>query len=347
MTAAIRYRRWLFVGLSAVVLSTALGSQAVEAQNAADVRAELKATDVVLLKAKRLVIDENCPSQRARDLLIRARDIQKQAWGAFGNGFPRVAMQSTVRARDLAMEAIKIAERWRFVKQHIQRTADLIELATEMLAAHPHPQAAILLESAVEQFERGKDALRSGQIVKAYHLLKNANKLARDIIALLEDQGLGGDRVMRELERTDRLIDKVSPAIEESGDERARTLLNQALQIQAKAYDVYRQIRYQLAQSLTLEARKLVAKAWTMVAGPISPDRVRQAVTVTDDLMDRVRPLIMESQNEDAIELFLSAGGHQDKAKAALANGRFQIALAQTKIARRLVDRALEMIKEA
>lgn len=346
MRAAARYRRWLFTGLLAIVLAMALGSRAVEAQNAADVRTELKATDAILLRAKRLVIDENCPSQQARDMLIRARDMQKKAWGAFGNGFHRVAWQSTSRARDLALEAIKIAQRWQFVKQHIQRTTDLVELATEMLAAHPHPQAAILLESAVGQFERGKEALRSGQIQQAYHLLKNANKLARDIIALLEDHGPGGDRVMRELERTDHLIDQARPAIEESGDEKARALLDRTLQIQAKAYHVFEQVRYQLAQGLTLEARELAAKAWAMVSGPVSPERVREALAATDDLMDRVRPVIMESLNEDAIELFQSAGDHQEKAKAALAEERFQIALAQTKIARRLVDRALEMVNE-
>ena len=43
-------------------------------------------------------------------------------------------------------------------------------------------------------------------------------------------------------------------------------------------------------------------------------------------------------------ELFQSACDHQDKARSALAEGHFKIALAQTKIARRLVDRALDMV---
>jgi hypothetical protein len=346
MSAADRDPGWFWLASLAIILLMAIGSETVEAQNAANVRAELRATDTVLLKAKRLVFDENCPSQRARDLLIQAKDIQQQAWGAFGNGFHRAALQSTARARDLALEAIKIAQRWQFVKRHIQKTADLIELATDLLAARPHPQAAVLLESAVRQFEGGKQALRSGHIEQAYHLLKNANKLARDIIALLEDQGPGGDRVLHELERTDRLIGKASPFIRESGNEQAQALLDRVLQIQAKAYDLFQQSRYPLAQGLTLQARELVAKAWMLVEDPISPDRVRRDVLATDDLMERVRPLIMESQNQDAIELFQSAGEHQDKAKEALAVEHFQIALAQTKIARRLVDKALQMIEE-
>jgi len=347
MCAATRTSRWLLLALTVLMLSTALGTGNARAQNvAADVRSELKATDAMLLKAKRLVIDENCPSQRARDLLIRARDIQKQAWGAFGNGFGRAALTATKRARDLAGEAIKIAERWNFVKQHIQKTADLIELASEMVAAQPDPQAAILLESAVGQFERGKEALRSGQVEQAYHLLKNANRLARDIISRLEEYRPGGDRVLRELERTDRLIAKAGPDIAESGDEKAQQLLDRARQVQAQAYTVFEQGRYQLAHGLTLEARKLTAKAWAMVSGPVSPERVQQALTATDELIDRLRPVIMESGHEDAIELFRSAGSHQEKAKAALAEGHYKVALAQTKIARRLVDRALEMVQE-
>ena len=345
MRAANRTGRWLFPALIILIFSSALGYGTVEAQSAAaDVRSELRATDAVLLKAKRLVIDENCPSQRARDLLIRARDIQKQAWGVFGNGFHRAALKATKQARDLAMEAIKIAERWNYVKRHIQKTADLIELATRMAAAHPDPQAVILLESAVGQFERGKDALRSGQIEQAFHLLKNANRLARDIIALLEDHRSDGERILRELERTDLLIAQAAPVIEESGDEKARDLLHRAREIQARAYDVFEQARYQLARGLTLEARKLTAKAWTMVSGPVSPERVREALAATDELIERVRPLVMDSGNEGAIEMFLSAGSHQDKARAAHAEEQFKIALAQTKIARRLIDRALEMV---
>jgi len=345
MCSATRTGRWLFPALTVLVLFTALGSGNAWAQNvAADVRSELKTTDALLLKAKRLVIDENCPSQRARDLLIQARDMQKKAWGSFGNGFHRAALTATHRARDLAMEAIKIAERWNFVKRHIQKTVDLIELASEMVAAIPDPQAAILLESAVGQFERGKEALRSGQIEQAYYLIKNANRLARDIISRLEEQRPGGDRVLRELERTDRLIDKAAPAVTESGNEQAQALLDRARQVQVRAYDIFEQNRYQLAHGLTLEARKLTAKAWAMVSGPVSPERVEQALAATDELIDRVRPAIMESGQEDAIELFQSAGSHQDKAKAALAGGHYKIALAQTKIARRLVDRALEMI---
>jgi hypothetical protein len=345
MYAARCHGRWLLLIPTLLMLSAALSAGNARAQNvAADVRSELKATDALLLKAKRLVIDENCPSQRARDLLIRARDMQKQAWGAFGNGFGRAALTATHRARDLAQEAIKIAERWNFVKQHIQKTADLIELASEMVSAIPDPQAAILLESAVGQFERGKEALGSGQVQQAFQLIKNANRLARDIISRLKEQQPGGERIQRELERTDRLIAKAAPAVAESGDEQAQALLDRARQVQLKAYDIFEQGRYQLALGLTLEARKLAAKAWAMVSGPISPERVRQALAATDELIDRVRPVIMDSGHEEAIELFQSAGDHQDKAKAALAEGHYQIALAQTRIARRLVDRALEMV---
>jgi hypothetical protein len=346
MPAATRIGRWFLLTVTFLVLWTALGSETVRAQNVvADVRSELRATDAVLLKARRLVIDQNCPSQRARDLLFRARDVQERAWEAFGNNMSRAALKTTLRARDLAREAIKIAERWNYVKRHIQKTADLIELATEMLTAHPDPQAALLLESAVGQFERGKEALRSGQIEQAYSLLKNANRLARDIISRLEEHRPGGDRVLREMERTDRLIGKAAPAIAESGDQKAQALLERGRQIQSKAYDVFQQSRYQLAYGLTMEARKLTAKAWAMVTGPVSPERVRQALAATDELIDRIRPAIMESGRQEAIELFQSAVDHQEKATAALAEEHYKIALAQTKIARRLVDRSLEMVQ--
>jgi hypothetical protein len=324
-----------------------LGPRPAGAQNVTDVRAELNRTDVVLLKAKRLVIDQRCPSKLALELLVRARDIQKMSWEAYGKGLHRAALKGTRTAREKATDAIRIAERWQFVKNHIQKTAELLETAAGMVAIGQNPQAATLLETALSQFERGKEALRAGQVEQAYHLLKNANKLARNIISQLQEQGADRHRVVRELERTDRLIEKVQPFIEESGHETALTLLEHGIQTQVKAWDFFEKGQYRLAHDLTVQARELAAKAWVMVEGPISPQRVRAAIEATDDLMSRVRPVIMDSQNQSAIELFLSAGEHQDKAKAALAEDRLNIALAQTKIARRLVDRALKMVEEA
>jgi hypothetical protein len=346
MSAKKRVKIWLLPGLLIAILLLALKPEVANAQSAAEAMRELMRTDEVLLKAKRLVIDENCPSQRAREFLIQARDLQKEAWRAYGKGMHRTAMKGTRAARELAGEAIKIAERWRFVKDQIHKTAELLELASEKVTTSQNPQTAGLLETALRQFERGKSALREGQVEQAFHLLKNANKLVRDIIAMLQEEQGDQIRVGRELARTDRLIEKARPLIEESGDEQALILSDRGLQNQTKAQGFFDQGRYQVAYQLTLEARELVARALVMVEGPISPERVGQAIAATDELMARVRPMITESQNDAAIDLFLTADNHQDKAKEALAGGRLKVALAQTKVARRLVDKALELVGE-
>lgn len=341
-------KMWPLPGLIvAVIVMVGLGAEVACAQNEAGVLRELKQTDLILLQGKRLVIDEGCPSKRARELLIKARDVQKEAWEAYRRGNYLQALKGTKVAREWAEEAIRIAERWRFVAQNIRRTRELLDVASEMVRVSQNPRAAALLETALGQFERGKEALREGQIEQAFHLLKNANKLAKDTIAMLQEEEAELERVRRELERTDRLIDKAKPLIEESGDEKALVLFDRGVQTQIKAWEFFEKSRYNVAHQLTLKARELVARALGLVEGPISPERVRKAIQATDDLMARVRPAIMESQNQVAIDLFLSAGNHQDKAKGLLAARKYQLALAQTKIARRLVDKALKLAGEA
>jgi hypothetical protein len=334
---------WPLPGLIIVVVLVGLSAQEVSGQSGPETLRELRTTDAVLLRGKRLVIDQNCPSRLARELLIQAGDIQKDAWGTYDRGHYGVAMKGTKVARARAQEAIKIAERWQFVAKQIRKTAELLDLAQELVTASDSPRAAALLETAVRQFERGKSALREGQIQQAFHLIKNANKLARSVIAMLQEEQADGERAGRELERTDRLIERAGPLIQESGDENALVLFDRGAQTQAKAREQHQNGQYRIAHQMTLKARDLVARALVMVEGPISPRSVEAAIAATDELMARLRTVIMDSHNQQAIDLFLAAGEHQDKAKAALIDERYKLALAQTKIARRLVNKALDL----
>ncbi|KPL17664.1 MAG: hypothetical protein AMJ92_11425 [candidate division Zixibacteria bacterium SM23_81] len=336
----------LSLGFIITVLVIGLGIQMANAQGGVEARRELELTDALLLKAQRLVIDEGCPSKRAHELLDQAKNLQKEAWMAHNRGQHRLALSGTKTARGLAQEAIKIAERWRFVVRQIQNTSELLDIATKMVRVNQNPRAAALLETALSQFERGQGALREGQIEQAFHLLKNANKLAREIITMLRQEDMGQERVGRELDRSDRLIDKARSLIEESGHEKARALLDRGVQTQIRAREFFDEGKYEVAHQLTLKAREFVVRAVGMVEGPIDPERVKRTIGATDGLMEGVRPIIMESQDREAVQLFLSAENHQDKAKGLLATQRYKLALAQTKIARRLVDKALELVGE-
>ncbi len=326
------------------VLMAGLIAETAEAQGWEESLRELELTDAVLLKGTRLVFDAGCPIQRARDLLDQAGAMQKEARGAHQRGQYRAAIKITRAAREQAQEAIKLAERWQFVEKQIHRIRELLDLAAEMVRDNQNPRAASLLETALNQFEWGKDALREGQVDQAFSLLKNANTLTREIIAMLQEEVVDRERVVRELDRTDRLIDKTKPMIEDSGDDKARALFDRGVDVQIEARRFFEQGRYRLTHRLTMRARELVAQALVMVEGPMSPERVSKDIAATDQLMERVRSIIMESLNQAAIDLFLSAEEHQDKAKVQFEAQRYKLALAQTKIARRLVDKALNLV---
>jgi hypothetical protein len=200
------------------------------------------------------------------------------------------------------------------------------------------------METALRHFERGNEALREGQVQQAFYMLKNANKLARDVISMLQEEEVERERLRRALDRTDRLVNKVEPLIEENGEKKAQMLFDRGVQTQIRAREFFDEGLYKVSYQLTFKAREMLARALVMVEGPISPERVQQAIAATDELMERIHPVIMESQNQEAIDLFLAAGNHQDKAKVLLETKRYKLALAQTKIARRLADKALEMV---
>jgi len=120
----------LSLGFIITVLVIGLGIQMANAQGGVEARRELELTDALLLKAQRLVIDEGCPSKRAHELLDQAKNLQKEAWMAHNRGQHRLALSGTKTARGLAQEAIKIAERWRFVVRQIQNTSELLDIAS-------------------------------------------------------------------------------------------------------------------------------------------------------------------------------------------------------------------------
>ena len=113
------------------------------------------------------------------------------------------------------------------LRQDLDRTADLIAIATERLDAHSDPALVDLLDQASANLERARRALDDDQPLQAMQLSRRAREQARRVLRQVGD-GPSHDGVQEQIDRFDARIAELGPRVVESGDVQARELLDRA-----------------------------------------------------------------------------------------------------------------------
>jgi hypothetical protein len=305
---------------------------------------ELDRTDRVLDEARELVADSE--SERARTILEGAARLQESARAFFAEcrfdnrTACEGAARATTRARRSALHAIQIAREQSTLEQQAARTIERVgHLLDESLAIDGdlNPRTEHLLEQGRAQLDRAREQYQAQQFAVALELAQAAERLVREALKLGSRGEMSPDRVHRELERTDRLIERASPVIQEGEIERAVHLLEQAIGLQARAHAHLEERRLIAALRLTRQAREQVHRALRLVEGPVDGAAVERAIQQTDQLIERVEPVVRASGNEEGLRLLEAGIKHQRRAKELLGEGRLNLALAQTRVARNLV----------
>jgi len=105
----------------------------------------------------------------------------------------------------------------------------------------------------------------------------------------------GADRALDYLEQTDQLMDKARSAVDESGSQRGRTLYQNAVALQERAWEQYRRRMYRSAEMHSQKARE---KAIEAIAATRSPEENENAVARqlerTDEVLDGMRSKLDE-----------------------------------------------------
>ncbi|HDQ99797.1 MAG TPA: hypothetical protein ENN51_05895 [candidate division WOR-3 bacterium] len=156
----------------------------------------------------------------------------------------------------------------------------------------------------------------------------------------------GGDeapKVRQELENTDRLIERAEPLVRESGNEEALALLNEAKELQARAWNQHRQRRHQLALYTTNQARLRLRRALELVG--VDPDKVAGEIRRTAELLAEAAPVIRRAGVREAEELLRLALGEQEAARRYHEARRYALALRFTRAARNHAREALERVR--
>ncbi|MCA9752680.1 MAG: hypothetical protein KC591_10850 [Gemmatimonadetes bacterium] len=304
-------------------------------------------TDEQLARAEEIV--DQSGSERAHVLLQAALRLQEGAWERFHGNQLLIAARRTQEAREAGARAVRLARQDDGLRERATRE---VELAERSLAQsqdsdfEPPPPAQRMLREAAMLSERARLQLQEQRFEAALRLAVSARRMLRQADALS-----GGDRdrprVLRELERTDHLIERVEPVIGDSGDDAAAALLEKGTNLQERAWQSWEDGKARLAFVETREARSLANRAHQQVSGPLDAAFVEAALVRTEERLERASEEVGGSDRPVAQALLRRAQERQRLAHDLFDAGDLRGALAQTRIAGTLAARAGQLAKEA
>jgi hypothetical protein len=328
---------------------------AAEAQIREDIERELDKTDMVIDRAKEAVSQSR--NLKAENLLEMADKLQEQARIEFGMIKYRLAVELTLKARTKAYEAIgftkKDEENENLVLKAIERTDQIIDRAREEAGGLNNRRIFSLLDIAINNQQKAKEFSKEHKLKMALKLTLKAREAAQNVLSLI-DKGKRLDRLaQKELEITDRIIEKASAIIsagfmgQGSHNQKADQLFRQARSLQEKAWDMFSQQKFIKATKSSQKARELVQRALRLVEEDVTPQMVESAIQQNERLIEKAIEKIDAVSNPEAQTTFENGLSHQSQAKEYYQEGKLKAALAEAKVANRLINRALEMIQNS
>lgn len=328
----------------AILLLVAAAVLSAQTQNERErVRAEVERTDEMLRDAEGPVRQSGVAAAIAR--FGDARAMQDLAWGDFRGNRLRMAVGRTVRARELLRQALELARfDPRNIRTEVARTREKMNEAKPVVAQSGMPRALELWRIAEGEQQTAERSLEAERWLLALKFTKAARDHGLQAWRLVT-RAANPERVRRLVERVGELVDRVGPAIRAGGNERAVALLDRAVGWLGEARSALEHREWGRALRRGLAARDLVLRAWQMSRGDVGPDMTEQALAETDRLLDDWSGEVTASDRPEAVRLLEQARAQQRLAREHAAANRFAAAWGATANARRLVDRAVELVE--
>lgn len=324
-----------------LLLVLALGSAL--AQGSGSVLEELRSTDAVIAEVRPEV--EGSGIDEAVKLLAGAENAQRNAWTAYEAQRLRLAYDLTMRARNWAKQARRLAavdvER---VREEVRRTAEAIAEYGRLVEQADDPRADELWKMARTEQEAARNYLDRRRYGLALKFTLAAREHGRAAYAAIK-RSADPARVERLVGRTGELIERAVGPVKSSGNGRAVTTLDKAAQLQAQARTELDRRRLLPAVRLSLAARDLALRAWQQVRQRLGPEQVERIIAETDELIEEWTATIRQPGNEAARQLVEQAVPRQQAAREQLRQGRLSAALAETSAAQKAVRRAIELVQ--
>jgi hypothetical protein len=239
------------------------------------------------------------------------------------------------------------------VRTALDRTDTRIELATSVVGGSNNAEARVELDAATSLQSQARAAFTQAQgavgdlqlrlLKQALDLTLKAREHADRAISLI--QGLPDpDRVTAQLERTRDLIQRARDRIDECDNDRARALLQVAVEMQIRAENAATESRYLAALQLTLSARERVLRSARLCNQEERLDEASdRALRRTDEVISRAKDALGAQAPERARNLLTRADRLEAEAWAQFRASQLDASLRLTLSARNLAQRALRI----
>ena len=212
-------------------------------------------------------------NERARTELGMAVSIQAQAKAVFAGGalgYLQLSARLTLEARGHADRAIAIIKGLPDpdrVRVQLERTREIIERARQRIEECDHERARAMLRIGIEMQGRAEAAFGEGRFLAALQLTMSARERGLRALQLCNAGESLDETVASALQRTDDLLSRVHERVDPSDHERARQLLANADNQQARAKTEAQAGHPGVALRFTRMAREQAQRAERIVSG--------------------------------------------------------------------------------
>lgn len=267
------------------------------------------------------------------------------------NGLARAGTVAK-KARDAILQTIAIAKREAILeesaKKAVARATDRLDRARRIVSevdAGNQLAANRVVEEATIQLQRSRDNLREHLFEVALRLALSSEQLSTQAIGMVRRDTPGNDFLQREIEKTERLLERLGDRLGSDLDPRIQRMFDEALELAARAKQAYRANQTGTALELSQQARATALRATKIYSSQANNDNVERALRLTGALIDEAREVAKERRSDEMLKDVDRAQQLQSDAKKQFAADNYDQALGLTLRAREILKDSLNAVK--
>ncbi len=245
-----------------------------------------------------------------------------------------LAQRNLQQLRELTSTVRKIAQRLPYYSRMAERNMELLRLLQRNVGAVSPPEIQRRLTLAADALERARRAHAMGNIMQSFRLMEQSETILRQLLRFVGRTGLTAESVQREVEETERRIERFITLPEM--DPRSAQALESARALQTEAESLLASGELQRALTRTLAARTALRLSERLSSGRLTAEDVAAAIAHAEELQE-VHGELATSENNAIRSLWEQAERQLNQARTFLESGRLRTALESAQNAAKLI----------
>jgi hypothetical protein len=304
-------------------------------------RAYIDQNQELLLEAETLVRGTN--SSKARTSLDAARQLHIASIKELESDRPLLSARTAQQARNAILKAIQLAKREANLEERALKTIDYAQRRNEVARAlldevggGDSTPAGKLIEEATNQLLRAHRNMREHMFEVAIQSANASTDMSNRAIQLLKRDTVGPELVLREIARTEQLLERIDERADGMNNPQLNRMLADAHDFQNRARNDASSGRYLLAFEHTKRARNIARRIINRAGGSMesTAESAARAIELTDNLIERAYEIARDGSNDRAVKRLDDASRIQRNAHDAYNAGQYNRAVEFTRRAR-------------